>query len=229
MDLIKLIKEKVEEVESSGKLNEIVEKHVLRCLNDVVEDSFRWSGEAKKSIELALKDKLAISFESLNINRYQKIVSDIVETHFNDTATESLRQSIKDAVDNVTEVIDKKEWKLSEIMSKYIDSLDKSYDGEMEDLWGKCTMIVNDSSGEFTHIYFDKEEGKRTYECENQIGLHKGKLFYVKIDENIYSPFVVRNMSNEFEEFMFKLYCNNVVVEVDEYDCELNYSREDND
>jgi membrane protein involved in colicin uptake len=55
MNLIDLIIKKVKEVETSGKLEEIIEKHVVDCLENIVEDSFRWSGEAKKKDEEARK------------------------------------------------------------------------------------------------------------------------------------------------------------------------------
>ena len=223
MDLIKLITDKVKEVESSGKLEEIIEKNVLECLNSVVKDSFSWSGEAKKSIEEALKDKLKINPDNLNLSRYQKIVTDIVEKHVNDTVVKNLGDEIKTAVDGITKVIEKKEWKLSEIIGKFIDGIDKSYDGVMEDQYGTCTLIV-DGDGSFAHIYFDMEEDKEKYQCKNSIALHEGKIFSVKLDDKIYSPFVIYSMDS-FETFIFKLYCNNVTVIIDE--CELEYYRED--
>ena len=57
---------------------------------------------------------------------------------------------------------------------------------------------------------------------------HDGKIYNVKIDGENYSPFHISSMDS-FESFMFKLYCNNVRVEVDESNCELDYCREDVD
>ena len=177
MDLVKLITKKVEEVESSGKLEEIIEKHVLECLNDVVRDSFSWSGAAKKSIEEALKDKLKINPENLNLSRYQKIVTGIVEEHVNNTIVKNLGDEIRIAVDKVTEVIEKKEWKLSEIIDKFTDGIDKSYDGDMKDQYGECTLIV-DVDRSFAHIYFDMETDIDKYRCKNKIFLYNSKLNY---------------------------------------------------
>ena len=225
MDLVKLIVEKVEEVESSGKLEEIIEKHVLECLNDVVKDSFRWNGEAKKSIEEALKNKLNINTEKLNLLRYQKIVTNIVEEQVNTTIVKNLGDEIRLAVDQVTEVIEKKEWKLSEIIENFIASIDKSYNGIMGDQYGECTLIVDSGKG-FDYIYFDMEANKTKHNCENIIALHKGRIFHARLDDVIFSPFAIFPM-NTFETFLFKLYCNNVTVVIDEDSCELNYYRED--
>ena len=70
MDLVKLITDKVKDVETSGKLEEIIEKNVLKCREDIVKDFFQRSGEVKKSIEEALKDNLHINSENLNLDRY---------------------------------------------------------------------------------------------------------------------------------------------------------------
>ncbi len=50
MDIVKLISDKTLELANNGKLNEIVEKHVTNCIDDVVQDCFKWSGEGKKAI-----------------------------------------------------------------------------------------------------------------------------------------------------------------------------------
>ena len=118
-----MITEKVEEIESTGKLGEIIEKHAIDCINGVVRDAFQWSGTAKKSIEEALKGKLDINPENLNLLRYQKIVTNIVEEHVNRTIIKDLGDEIKSAVGKITEVIEKKEWKLSEII-KYLEATD---------------------------------------------------------------------------------------------------------
>lgn len=227
MDLVKLITQKVEEVESSGKLEEIVEKHVLSCLEDVVRDSFQWSGSAKKSIEEALKDKLNINPENLNLSRYQKIVTSIVEEHVNNTIVKNLGDEIRTAVDKITEPIEKKEWKLSEIIDEFTESIDKSYDGDMEDQYGECTLIA-ETSRSFTRIYFDMGTDVDKYRCKNKIHVHEGKIFHAELDGKIFSPFSIYSMDN-FESFIFKLYCNNVQLVIDEDECELNYHREDCD
>ena len=66
------------------------------------------------------------------------------------------------------------------------------------------------------------------HRCKNQIALHEGKIFHVKLDDKIFSPFAIYSMDS-FESLLFKLYCNNVTVEIDESKCELNYHREDCD
>jgi hypothetical protein len=227
MDLIKLITEKVEQLEKSGKLNEIVEKHALECIDDIVRDSFMWSGEAKKAIGKALENKLQLNLEEVKIPQYGKLVSEIVNDQLNGTMIESLKTDIKSSVDSVTEILEKKEWKLSEIISEFIDSLDKSYDGEMDDLYGECSLFV-ECDERCAHIYFDKEEGKERYECENKLFLSKGKLCSVTVDEKTMHPFSME-VYGSFERFMFKLYCNNVSIIIDEDKCELIYTREDYD
>ena len=51
MDIVKLITDKTIEISKNGKLDKIIENNVLKCVEGIVSDSFRWNGEAKKSIE----------------------------------------------------------------------------------------------------------------------------------------------------------------------------------
>lgn len=227
MDLVKLITQKVEEIAESGKLAEIVEKHATEAIDDIVKYSFRWSGEAKKSIEKALKDKLAIKAENLSLDNYQKIMSDLVAERVNNTNIENLKNQLNEAVDSVTKPIEKRSWKLSEIIEKFIDlEIDKSIDGDMEEDSGECTLSVSKSSGSFYHVYFSKEEDKEYYHCENEIGIHEGRLFTATIDNLPYSPFNTSIMS-PFQKFIFQLYCNNVEIINDEEKCDLIYYRDD--
>lgn len=226
MDLIKLITEKIKQVESSGELNEIIEEHVIKCINDVVKSCFSFNGEAKKAIEQALSGKLNVIAEEIDIAQYNKIVAGIVNTKIKNTVIHDLQLNIEQTVNNITGILEKKEWKLSEIMAKYIDSLDKSYDGEMDDQTGECAMHVNIDK-DFAHIHFDKER-KKYFQCENKLFIYKGKLASVTLEDYTFSPFNMKSL-DDFESFMFKLYCNNVFIEIDENDCELTYYREDYD
>lgn len=227
MNIVKLISDKVEDFHKSGKIEEIVEKYTLSCLEEIIKDSFKWNGEAKKSLEEALAGKLSVNLERIKLDRYQSIVSRVVEEEINGTLIKDLRTDIQDVVKELTGFMEQKEYKLSEIVEKYIDSIDKSYDGDMESKHGDLTLIVEDD-GKFAHVYIDKESDKRKYECEIQFHLHKSKLYHAKVDQVEFSPFMIDNL-HEFEAFLFKLYCNNVSVVLDEQDCETSYYREDYD
>ena len=227
MDLVKMITEKVKEFEDNGSLDKVIEKNVSECIESIVSESFRWSGEAKKSLENGLKGKLEIDFNNLQVHRYQKIVGDIIDTQLNDTITENLRNQIKESVDEITTVLEKKEWKLSEIIAKYVDDIDKSYDGGMGDQYGELSFHC-EKNGNFVWIRWDNEPDKEHYLCKNSMHLYKGKLAGVTLDEKPMSPFSTQTMSH-MEEFFFKLYCNNVEVIVDDDKVETEYYREDCD
>ena len=226
MDIVKLITEKTVEISKNGKLDEIIEKNVLKCVENIVSDSFSWNGEAKKSIEEALKGKLAIPVDGIDVQRYTKIISSVVEEELNNTVLESAKEGIKESVQKIAGTLDFKEISLSKVIEKYIYSLDDSYDGEMENQYGELTLIVNDDRDDWIVIYFDKESDKNNYECKNKLFLSKNKIASLTIDEELLHPFHVGNMSS-FESFMFSLYTNQVKIIVDEENCELEYSRED--
>ena len=227
MDIVKMITQKIQEIESTGKLEQIIEKHVISCLDEVVKDSFTWNGSAKKALEKAIEGKLNVNLENIKLDQYQKITSKIVEDRLNETLIKDLKLNIEEVISKTTSILERKEYKLSEVISKFIEDIDTSFDGGMDDLYGECSLHIEKSShGDYFHIYFDKETDKRKYGCSNSIHLKNGKIYHGTVDEKPFSPFLPIN-TNGFETFLFQLYCNNVSITIDEEDCELEYYRED--
>jgi hypothetical protein len=221
MDLIKLITEKVKNIESSGKLDSIIEEHTLSCINGIVRDSFSWNGEAKKSIEDGLKGKLSINFDKIGISRYHKLVQDIVEEKINSSINQDLSKEISTILEKSIGLLEKKEWKLSDIISKFINGIDKS---DMSSEYGEITLHVNDN-GKYCHVKFDEEPNIEKYRCKYSLFIYKNELSSAEIDKK---PFHPKDMSfkGSFGDFLFKLYCNKVKIEID--DCETEYSIDSN-
>lgn len=227
MDLVKLITDKVQEVESSGKLSEIIEKHVTSCVDNIVSDSFRWSGEAKKAIEEALKGQLSIAVGDVKLVQYNKLVADIVSNELQNSAIAPIKSKIENIVSEFTGILDKKEWKLSELIELYKKDIDTSYDGDMDDQFGRVNLEVAED-GSFCHICFST--GKRVC-SEDKILLYvyKGELTSVHIEDERLKPNNSSGLYSDFAKTIFNLYCNGVAIVLDEDDCDLYYYREDCD
>ncbi|WP_064967997.1 hypothetical protein [Tenacibaculum ovolyticum] len=225
MDIVKLISNKVQEIADNGKLEEIVTKHTTKCIDSIIDDVFSWNGEGKKAVEEAVKSKLELPLEQINVSRYNLAISKVIEDNLNNTAIEVAKSNITSAINKVTGVLDRKEFTLSEIVARYIESLDKSYDGDMEDQHGELSFHISKERS-FTRIYFDKDENKEYWECDNVIGLHDDKIYTVKSDGDDFSPFTIAPL-NGFDAYLFQLYANNVTVIIDEAKIETEFYRED--
>ncbi|MHA1166324.1 MAG: hypothetical protein ACTSRU_00770 [Candidatus Hodarchaeales archaeon] len=223
MDILKEITDSVKDKVENGQFKEIVDKHVMSAIDDSIKDLFKWNGEAKKAIDEAIKDKFNLDLGKIDIAQFNLIATTIVEEQLNLNVTDKLKDSITEKINSITGVLDKKDWKLSEIVNKYISTIDKSYDGEMEDQYGELSLHVNEDR-DYCWIRFDNESDKESYACKHAIALNKGKIFHYNIDNAVSSPFQDNNM-NDFERFMFSLYANQVTIEVD--NCDLEYYRED--
>lgn len=225
MDLIKLFAKKIEEIEKDGSIDQMITEHVAAAIEDCIKDLFTWSGKGKKAIEEAIQNQLDISLKKLEIPRYEKVVLQLVEKHLNHHAYESMNKKIEDQVKNLTGKLEEREYRLSEIIEKYIESIDKSYGGSMEDQQMEVSLFIEQEKS-FCHIYFDEEPRERKFLCRNKLFLHEGKVFHCKIGDQEASPFLIQAM-NGFNGFLFKLYCQNMPIIVDKEDCELFYYRED--
>lgn len=229
MDLVKLIADKAVELAENGTLEEIVTKHVTASIDDIVKDCFKWSGEGKKALETAIKSKLELPLENLQISQYQKIISGLIETHLNNTAVESAKVDIIESVQKITGILEIKEIPLKTIIEKFIEEIDTSYHGGMDEQYSQITLIVDDERDDFIYIYFDEDANKDKYSCKNRIGLHHGKIFTVKFDNTDFSPFSI-NIGSGLEQYLFQLYANNcTILTEDVYYIETDYYREDYD
>lgn len=216
-----MIIDEVQRLEDSGEVKEVVKKHALKCIDDVVRNLFSWDTETKKAIEQAVSSGLKLNLENVKLQQYNKVVESAIADRLNNTSLEAVTDMIKEQIDGITNALEKKEWKLSEIMSKFIDCIDT---GNMEHERETCSLFI-DRRGDWYSIRFDETEKVYSYECANTMYLSEERLVSVQLDEFPLSPFLARP-KDSFEAFMFKLYCNNVKVIIDENNIELDYFRE---
>ncbi len=133
MNIVQLIADKTSELANNGTIDKIIETHVTSCIDDIIKDQFKWTGAGKEALETAIKSKLELPLDKINIATYQLAITKHLETQLNNSVFENAKSDINKIISDLTGVLDKKEFCLSEIIAKYIDSLDKSYDGDMED------------------------------------------------------------------------------------------------
>ena len=119
MQIEEVAKQKLDLMIIDGTVEKMIEKHLTKTLDGVLEDMFRlWSDFGKKLKEV-INDKMNINLDQLNIDEYSAIVCKIIEKEVDNTiiahATGQIQQHIKDVVNR----LDKTEWKLSELVNKY--------------------------------------------------------------------------------------------------------------
>jgi hypothetical protein len=167
----------------SGALEQALSKYADKLIDDCAQDVLRSYGDVGKAVKEALTKAIMPSIDS---------IADFPSYH--DFVTKRLRMAASEFYDQrLAEVLDKE---ISEIMSELpeeitlswvIDAVRKSITGygEGEHMGEEMTLIIEDSSYGYRHIYIGKEADMNKFRCEYQLDLDKeGCIYSMKIDED---------------------------------------------
>lgn len=231
MDLNKMVMDSLAKMESEGKVQAIVEKHVESTVNDVVKDLFgNWS-DFSKELKTTAKEELHINFKELNLASYNHLVLQAIKDKLDDEITNQGVAQIKNQIEGLLTHA-KREYKLSDLvkeLTKEIEDLDEiGYDEYHE-----MTLHVDDPYGSYW-IGMDARNDIDEYSCKYRLHVSKeGDVYSVKINEQEYSR---KRSVNDFdikavmqglhglEETLFKIYTSGAKLTIDEDKCELEIS-----
>lgn len=220
MDIQVVVQQQLEKIIQEGKLEAIVRAKVEKTVEEVVQDIVRSYSDFGKGLKEEINKAFKIDFEKISAVDYNHIVVTIVKEHLDKRLLESVKEPIAKEIDEYLGPLEKKEWKLSEIIEKFKqDEIEDRYDG------GEITLHVEKSSYGSTHISFDKEDGKGRHECEYEMSLETKTGIPYSFKAGKYSPHYgelrTSSMRGSFDKFMFRLYAQRVSIAVD--DCDTGY------
>lgn len=215
MELEKVVQSQLDALVKDGSVDKIVkgtlEKTMQSIINDVLRDYSDFGKELKKQVAAAMN----IDFEQMKLMDYNHIVTGIVRDQLDKTLFESAIKPISENLKEYLGALDKKEWKLSEIIAEFAKGVGEN--GHFD-----ISLDVEESHG-FTHIYFDEEKRKRKYDCGYNINVYKEKIYgfkankYNTITHNL--DLKKESISRSFDAFIFRLYACQATIEIDEHDC----------
>lgn len=225
MDIQVIVQQQLEKIIKEGKLEDIVRDKIEKTAEEVVQDLVRSYSDFGKGLKEEINKAFKIDFEKISAVDYNHIVVTIVKEHLDKRLLESVKGPIAKEIDEYLGPLEKKEWKLSEIIEKFKqDEIEDRNDG------GEISLHVEKSSYGSTHISFDKEDGKRRYDCEFEMSLNTKTGVAYSFRAGKYNPhngdLRTASLHGSFEKFLFRLYAQRVSITVDDCDTEYYY---DND
>jgi len=220
MDIQILVQEQLNKIITEGKLAEIVKTKVEKTLEDVIQDMVRIYSDFGKGLKEEINKAFKIDFEKISAVDYNHIVVSIVKDQLDKHLLSSVKDPISAAITEYLGPLEKKEWKLSEIIEKFKqEEIEDKSDG------GEITLHVERSDYGSTHISFDKEDGKKRYECEYEMSIDSktGKPYSFGAGQYCHHRGDLRTESlhGSFDKFFFRLYAQQVTIIIDE--CETEY------
>lgn len=200
-------------------LQKVVEKEVKECLASVIDNVFGYHSAARKNLEEKFTTQIGICLENLKIENYNIMVLDAIQNTISGELSNRIEDKLKSGILARLSILNKSNYKLSEIIEEFKEELLRDMDDNDEK---EFTVIVENSSCNFTYIYIDEEDNQDKYHCKYRICLYDGKV------SNCSPVSPPEKKAYGFENFLFALYANNVNIEVDSnYDTYVSNSYDD--
>ena len=212
MDVQKIFNDEFKKLEESGKINEIFQGKIAEMFEAVANKLFRHSDDIKN----AIFSKIDLNLEKIDFMSYNRMISDLIDSELRNTAYTEAIPKVKFKIAQTLGVLDKKTWKLSEIIEKMIDDISEDE--------GEITCIVEGSRYSSVRIYIDEEQGVPSHDCRHRLGIEEstGKLWLYGHEGQpanlIKNPF---DLTHSFDRFMFSLYANECCIEIDDFETEF--------
>jgi len=214
-------------VVTSGKIEEIISKRIEKTIEDILDDSLKSYSDFGKQVKEVINNSLQIDLSQINTLGYQQIVVDIVNQKLKEATLEHISKPIENVLSQVIAPFEKRTYKLSEIIAKYKESeWDSSDNDEIE-----ISFHVEKSSYNSIYIGFDKEENKDRYSCEYQMSLDEKDgvmwMFEIRGFRPKNGDLRASSIHGTFDNFIFNLYASQCPIEIDENSVETYWSRYD--
>jgi hypothetical protein len=222
MDIQVVVQDQLNKIITEGKLEAIVKAKVEKTVEDIVGDLVRSYSDFGKGLKEEISKAFKVDFDKISAVDYNHIVVSIVKEHLDKHLLSSVKQPIAEAITEYLGPLEKKEWRLSEIIEKFKqEEIEDKSDG------GEISLHIEKSTYGSIHISFDKEEGKRSYDCEYRMSLNTKTGVPYSFNAGQYhvhrGDLRVESLHGAFEKFFFRLYAQQVTIIVDKCDTEYYY------
>lgn len=216
MEVDKIVNKIMSEFKEEKYLEKVIRKRLEKTIEDVVDDLMRSYSDFSKNLKEQIEKEMVVNLEDLSLPEYNALVLNWVKEIINDSIKDDLKQNIEENLKKFFKPIEKKEWRLSEI----IDQFKESCGGDDENFGSEISFHCEQadiSSIEMFHIYFDKESDTEAYRCDHKLFISDGKISSIESRRGDITKSKFKDFYG-FDQFLFKLYAGDVTVEVDEDD-----------
>ncbi len=219
-----LINSKIKELTENGKLDEIVTKEATKFLQSIISDSLSSYGDVGKIYKEKMKSSLMEGFEKIDFIQFSQSLIDITQAELNKSIVEFGIDPAKQMIKEFVGGLEKKDWKLSEIIEKYKEK-EIIPDDRMES--GEIAFIYEVSNYGTIYISFDEEKGKKDKRYAMKYRLmfdSNGRMYSPTIDSKTLHPVTETGGLYGFDLFLFKLYAMGCSIKLDPDDVDTTWS-----
>jgi len=158
---------KLDEAYESGKVEELIEKHLLSNINDIIRSYFSW-GDGNKMLKEKVHEQLGIALNNVNLKTYQKQIGEALQAavkkaELPDEALTAMQKEIDGILGDAPEKIS-----MDDLVVLLCDVPEEEWNKEMDD-YLSLTDVIRD--GNYTVIIKHDSLGY-------VVGFHPNRLTY---------------------------------------------------
>lgn len=211
MDIALIAQEKITKFVSDGTVDTLIENQIRKTLESTVNEAFREYSEFGQDLKKTISAKLKVNLEQIDIPMYSNTICKVIQDTLIATSLEPSIKRIQESVENCINQIEKKNWKLSELIQKYLadnygteDATYKIEESQYSNYW----VYIGTRKAGYSSSNYDKELKFIVDEKTNKIR----NVWYKNQPLN---GLKVESLWN-FEMFLMGLWINECVLEIDD-------------
>jgi hypothetical protein len=231
MDLNKMVNNALAEMTEAGYVQQVVKKELEKTVASVVNDLIGgYRSEFKVSLENHVKENLNVDMNYLNLSGYNVLLLNTVQEILDDQIQTEGIERVKKELTKMFSPMEKKEWKLSEIIEKMKEDANEDHEKDGDSI----SYHYDDSFSLGIHVHFDPEENETKYGCKYMLYISRdrknevsGRLDSLRIGDRELTNKQILNGLYGFDKFLFQLYATGATIIVDNDEVYEDYGYDD--
>lgn len=222
MNLQEQVTTELQKVIDSGFVESCIQSNLEKTISGIISDSLREYSDFGRELRDLIEAKMSLSLEQIDVPEYATIVGKYIEEALLHCADNSVQQLILPQVKELFGLLEKTDWKLSEIIEQYTELLSSD-----EDKAGEIYLECRQEYGSWW-ISFGTQKGNYYSDYKYRFGadVKTGQIFFFTINDKKVD-LTQDTHKNSISLFLLKLYAQRCrIIAIDENDCDLSYGNE---
>ncbi len=220
MEIEKMMISALEKIQEDGLIEKTIQEQIEKTIKSIINDLFRDYSDFGKDLKSKLSEAVKLDLENIDLPMYNVLIENAIRDQTKSIMTEEHRKLIDQRISNILKVEEKKEWKLSELIEKFVE---ESFQYNEERSGDQISLHIDDDRTTLCFIKFDEKIGIGEYSCDNSLvidmrtkKINSAQLGDWKTKSTNDNRFI--GSLHGFEALIFRLYSQGCTVEID--DCE---------
>lgn len=208
-EMQELIQSAVDDMVTSGKLEDVIRAKVEATMTSVVDDQLRSYSDFGKKLSEYVKGALNVNFEVLDIAGYNQFILDVIQRQLDGRLQDETAKRVKEDIEKLLGH-PPKNVSLSGLIEDFKKKVVEDDDSDAEEI-----AFFWEDKGLFQYAGWDKGPQTRRSACEYMIGFYEGKPFSFRIGGYDPKERLFMGRLFEFDRKLFQIYTTGVDVILD--------------